>query len=179
MPAATKANRKANGPMVAKKRALARAQKSVKNLENSVDQLKKKIKTKNTQLNRMEKHIEKYKLENQTPGSGVTPGKITQMDMDQLNLTPKRSKLVKRKLLFSNVLMERMKNVNTNTTTKKRHVLSRLLGGKKVLKKYRLVSEVSRKVGISRSSLHSTVTTERKNAVFDMRQEIRTGIVRK
>ena len=55
--------KKANGPKVARKRALARASYQIANLEDSVEKLRKKVKTKNTQLFRWKSVVDRIQKE--------------------------------------------------------------------------------------------------------------------
>lgn len=151
---------RARGSKKARTRALARAHKSIRLLEKQKFELERKLKTKSKQLERLRK---KMVTKTSTLHSGNTskepfvetsasPRTKTNHDVEQLRLTPKRRKLVAKKLLLSNVLLAEVKDAKKTSSKKKHSILHKVVAGK-VSKKYRCIRAISSETGLSRNSM--------------------------
>lgn len=80
--------------------ALARQRKLNEALSREVKGLRRRIKIKNTKINRLERKIKADKI----PNDKLTPRKQTEHDISALSLTPNRRRSVRKKLLLGNTL---------------------------------------------------------------------------
>ncbi|KAH3712152.1 hypothetical protein DPMN_071831 [Dreissena polymorpha] len=78
-------------------RALSRAHREIKSLKSEVIQLRKKIKIKNRNIDRINNKTESYASISQLNSHELTPMKKTEADVSRLNLTPRSRTLVRRK----------------------------------------------------------------------------------
>lgn len=96
-------SKKSAGVKTIRKRALAKANRSIKSLENEVNSLRKKIRSRNKQIERL-----RHKVSKETRKDG-TPVKVTDADLQGIEMTPKRKAKVKRKLKLVNALLSEIK----------------------------------------------------------------------
>lgn len=89
---------------------------------------------------------------NKTKTNWCTPERNTEREITDLNLTPIRRDLVKKKLLTANVIMSEIAATKHGSASKKRSVLHRVVSGK-LAQKYRCVNKISRDTGLCRRSL--------------------------
>ena len=132
-------------PKKAKKRALARANRQIRKLEDSVAKMKKQLNVKNTPLCRA-KLIAESNRKHQN-----TPSKLAAADAAELKLTPKRAAVVRRKLQFGHALAAELQSSGICDTLKGRSSREAVVG--KILKKYRLLSHACKVTGIGRVSV--------------------------
>ena len=152
---------KAKGLKKTRTRALSRAHKNIGNLKEEIETLRKRHKTKDKKIERLTKKIEQTK----TAGpSELTPRKQTDIEIEQLNLTPNRKRFVRRKLLLSNSLLSQLKSTRKLQSAKKRQVLHKIVSGG-ITKKYRCLNSLSLNTGLSRRSLHNVKTGDLVNKV--------------
>lgn len=143
-----KQTKKGSGLKKTKKRALARARKSIKKMEDEIKSLKKKLKTKSKQIERMRTKVNKKSGE-----KNLTPRKETDNDISELQLTPRRKEKIRRKLILGNAVLQEINDSKKCTTRKSRSLLHNIVAGR-VTRKYRLLSEISKSTGLSRNSLY-------------------------
>ena len=144
---------KAKGLKKTRKRALARAHTNISSLREEVKKLHKRIKTKNKQIERLTK---KTKRSQNVNSSELTPRKQTEMEVEKLHLTPKRSRFVRRKLLVSNALLSELKTTRKLHSAKKRRILYQIVSGG-ITKKYRCLNKLNTYTGLSRRSMSKVV----------------------
>lgn len=140
---------KAKGLKKVRARALARANKKVRDLKHDIETLRKKIKVKDRKISRMvkrQRQIEAPQTED------LTPRKQTDQDINMLNLTPTRRRFVRRKLLHANTVMAEVKESRKATSRKKRNNLHRIISGT-MARKYRCITNINKFTGLSRKSL--------------------------
>lgn len=144
---------RANGGKKARARALARAHKSISLLQKQKANLEKKLNTKRKQIERISRRMKRPLRE--LNKSEMSPSRITENEVNQLSLTPRRKKSVYRKLLMTNVLVSEIRKSKTSSSTKKRNILHRIVAGK-TAQKYRCVNSISKFTGLSRRALLKT-----------------------
>lgn len=155
---------KSNGPKKARARALARAHRTIKGLREEQLKLQKRLACKRKQIERLTKKMKA------TQKSTDSPGHKTECELSKLQLSPSKRRIVKRKLLFANVLLNEFKLAKESTSTKRRKILHKLIAGK-VARKYRCINVISQETGLSRSSLSRcqskdiTYTKERRSRI--------------
>lgn len=137
-------------------RARARASKQIKMMKADMVKLRKKLKLKNRKIQRMESKMDRLHSKNVTPKVNATPSKQTDIDIKKLNLTPRRSKNIRRKLLMSNTVMSEIAQAKLSSTTKKRQNLHRVVSGV-IAKKYRCLRMINKATGLCRRSLGRVV----------------------
>lgn len=142
-----KQTKKGSGLKKTKKKALARARKSIKKMEDEIKSLKKKLKTKSKQIERMRTKVNKKSGE-----KNLTPRKETDNDISEPQLTPRRKGKI-RKLILGNAVLQEINDSKKCTTRKSRSLLYNIVAGR-VTRKYRLLSEISKSTGLSRNSLY-------------------------
>ena len=120
---------RSNGAKRARARALAKAHKSIRKLQDQ-----------NQRLERLQKKIQLQ--ERKSDVSLLTPKRRTDMELRRLGLTRKSRGEVRRKLLMTNVLLSEMKESREKNTLKKRTILHRIVAGK-VAQKYRCMKGMS------------------------------------
>ena len=98
--------------------------------------------------------------------------------MRGLNLTPKKKRNVKRKLMLGNALLSELRKSREVSSRKARRPLHSIIAGK-VTKKYRLISALSKRTGFSRNSLQKcnkkcikSVKEVRKSLTKDIESEV-------
>ena len=98
--------------------------------------------------------------------------------MRGLNLTPKKKRTVKRKLMLGNALLSELRKSREVSSRKARRPLHSIIAGK-VTKKYRLISALSKRTGFSRNSLQKcnkkcikSVKEVRKSLTKDIESEV-------
>ena len=104
--------------------------------------------------------------------------KETEEDLRGLNLTPKKKRKVKRKLMLGNALLSELRKSREVSSRKARRPLHSIIAGK-VTKKYRLISALSKRTGFSRNSLQKcnkkcikSVKEVRKSLTKDIESEV-------
>ena len=162
-------SRKADGPKKAKKRALARAHKQIASLENQNIELKKQLAVRNTQMHRLRQK------RNATPKPD-TPQKITESQLDELQLTPRRRSKARRQLLPGNVMLAQVASNKNKCKTKQRHLMHQIFSGD-LVRKYRCVKTVSRATKLSRTSILKRCREEK--AGIGLMKEGRMGKARR
>lgn len=143
---------KANGPRKARARALARANKNVKALQEQTVSLKRKLNTRNKQIERLHKKIKTSRTEAVADNKSLTPRRRTDQEVESLNLTPVRKERVRRKLLTSNVLLHEISNTKQSSTQKQRSVIHKVIAGK-IVRKYRCVTQIGCYTGLCKKAL--------------------------
>lgn len=146
LPEFKRSSNKRSGLKKTNKSALARARKSISNLENDITSLRRKLKTRSKQIERLKARVDK------NTDRDITPRKQTDKDMSKLSLTPRRRGIVRRKLLLGNAVLREIRETKNYTTRKSRNVLHSIVSGQ-VTKKYRLLSEISKSTGLRRNGL--------------------------
>ena len=146
LPELKRSANKGSGLKKTKKRALAKARTSINNLENDIKSLRRELKTRCKQVERLKARV------NKGTESDLTPRKQTDKDISELSLTPRRKRIVRRKLLLGNAVLREIRETKNYTTRKSRKLLHCVISGQ-VTKKYRLLSEISKSTGLSRNSL--------------------------
>ena len=132
-------------------RALARAYRTIESLKSEIEGLKRHSKTQNKQIERLRKAKQKPEIQT-VPADEMSPKRKTMSDIEQLHLTPKRQRLIKRQLLTSNVLMHEIaaaKKVSGKRTVRNIH---RIVSGK-LAKKYKCLKGIGRSLTVCRRAL--------------------------
>ena len=110
---------RSNGAKRARARALAKAHKSIRKLQDQNQRLERVLKTKSKQLERLQKKIQLQ--ERKSDVSLLTPKRRTDMELRRLGLTRKSRGEVRRKLLMTNVLLSEMKESREKKKKKTTH----------------------------------------------------------
>ena len=96
-------------------RAFSRANRTIGSLKAEVDKLKRKMKGKSKQIERLCKRVSLHK-----PKTGqLTPKKKTMADLEALKLAPRRKQIARRQLLTFNVLMHKIHKTKKHGERKK------------------------------------------------------------
>jgi len=136
-------------------RALSRANRTISTLTAEIGSLKRKMRTKSKQIERLSK---KMKV-NKTSKEQVTPKKKTAAEVEALRLTPRREKIVRKKLLTCNVLMQEIHESKVASGKKKVNSIHKVISGGHA-KKNRCLKSISRSVHVCRRALAKTDTKQ-------------------
>ena len=130
-------------------RALGRNIKMVKKLKEDLRQLQVKHKSNMRRMQRLKKKQQKKQSEEQEMPS--TPRSKTKAQLEAANIGREQAKKIKKQVLLGNVLLDEVVDAK-NANRKKSNVLHKIIAGK-VLKKYRCLSAVNKRTGLSRRAL--------------------------
>lgn len=153
---------KGSGVKKTRKRALARAHKKMKTMEEDLRNLSKKIRAKNKQIERL-----KAKCITDSPKSKIA------MEVNRLaGLSPRRKSSLCRRLLLGSAVLEEIKEAKGVTRSKGRRPLHNILAGK-ITKKYRLIKAISSSTGLSRTAMLNS-----KSKTTRIRSELRQSVTK-
>ena len=145
-------------------KALKRASRTNKSLENeliSIRKENKKLRNQNQRLSTSKNRSSGAKTGDQTEklSSTNTPKSKANKEICQLGLTPRKiSKGVKRKIVMANAMMSAIRIAREKEKSQKqRNVVANIVSGS-ILRKYKCLALVSKGTRISRSVLKSTIT---------------------
>ncbi|XP_035684140.1 uncharacterized protein LOC118421089 [Branchiostoma floridae] len=108
---------------------------------------------------RLEKKIERLQKSYQRKAEASTPRSKTTSDFRHAGLSPtKVPKLLKRKLLFSNVVLKGLKEAYHKKKTDGKRVLRNVVSGK-IVKKYRMMSTLTKAMGMTKKGSRKIKTS--------------------
>ena len=139
-------------------RALAMKTRQLKKKQEELSNLQRKYKTSLKRLERKRKSVPSTSTPcKSSTSSPHTPKRQTAVQMKEMGLTDKQKSKVRKQLLLSNAVINEVASAKSKVRRSQRTAVHSIIAGK-IVKRYRCISLLSQKTGLSRNKLGKVKT---------------------